>query len=326
MTPPTPIRVLIIDRDNVRRGLLACSLPSSQYRLEFAKTSAQGLDLLGRVHPEVVLVGRDPAMDDLCQSIRSTPAGSRCLLVLMDEAFRDEAAAAHAAEAVGADLALPFPFDLDALDEQLELRRDPRTAQKLPSQPSLEATSAPSTDDPPPPSPEERAAAWVAFRERVEELHGELDALDYYQLLGIAPSATLSEIKDAFFARSMAYHPDRFMRLEDAELRSAIYEVYKRVSEGFKVLIRPEARSDYDHGLALPDRARHLRYQERPRQPTGSEATSGALTSEGKRYLQFAQLAEQEGNVKSARMYLALAVQCEPQNLALRERLEALGR
>ena len=45
--------VLIIDSDNVRRGMLACSLPTTRYVLRFAKTAEVGLDLLARSAPSL---------------------------------------------------------------------------------------------------------------------------------------------------------------------------------------------------------------------------------------------------------------------------------
>ena len=49
-------------------------------------------------------------------------------------------------------------------------------------------------------------------------------------------------------------------------------------------------------------------------------------TEAGRRYLRFARTAEREGNIKSARMYLGLALEVEPQNQAVRELLERVTR
>ena len=55
-----PLRVLIIDSDTVRRGMLACTLPASRYSLEFARSAEKGLDLLASLQPDVVIAMSAP--------------------------------------------------------------------------------------------------------------------------------------------------------------------------------------------------------------------------------------------------------------------------
>ena len=98
------------------------------------------------------------------------------------------------------------------------------------------------------------------------------------------------------------------------------YELYKRMSEAFRVLSRPDARARYDAELTAPPGRRVVRLAESERRET--QPSGDAHTPAGRRYLHFAELARLEGNLKSARMYLTLAVQCEPENSALRQHLE----
>ena len=304
------LRVLIIDTDNVRRGMVACTLPADRYGLEFAKSAERGLDLLGQLQPEVIVIGRDAGSRALCQRIRSLPAGVGCRLVLMDEQFRDEGLGRTETEAAGADAFLPFPFESELFDDRL--RASGSSAATPPHAPVA----------PPRPAADEE---WSAFRERIGFFLERLDELDYYQLLEIGGGASAAAIKEAYFRCSMELHPDRFLQLEDEELRSQIYEVFKRMTEAFKVLIDPAVRSQYD-ALLSSDRAGNLRYLDRPRVVTSEDPTSDAGTPSGKKYLHFANLAGAEGNLRSARMYLTLALQCEPHNAELRGRLEAMIR
>jgi DnaJ-domain-containing protein 1 len=324
----TTTRVLIIDGDNVRRGMLACSLPAARFSLEFAKSLERGLDLLNRTHPAVVIIGRDSSSRDLCQRVRSLPAGMTCTLVLMDERFRDEAIGELEAESVGADTFLPFPFEASLLEKRLRTKTRDEARQETRTQ-SEESFPVPFTPDTSPAlqaHPEEAIeAAWESFRQRVRSFHQNLDSLDYYQLLQIPPNASTGAIKDAYFRCSMEFHPDRFMQLSDEDLRAQIYEVYKRMSEAFKVLINPLLRSQYDGMLASPVQGRNRRYLERhPPIASADEPTMAASSQGGKRYLHLALLAEEEGNLRSARMYLNLALQCEPDNLELRSRLDGI--
>jgi CheY-like chemotaxis protein len=325
-----PLRVLIVDSDNVRRGMLACTLPATSFSLEFARSAEKGLDLLGQLQPDVVIVGRDGSSTDTCRRVRSLPAGQTCTLMVMDEQYRNESIGEADAEAAGADSFLPFPFETALLEKRLETHHRTRVtaptvlaAAEQSSQPTPSPTSTPT----PASALENIQRAWEQFRERVESLHGALDKLDYCQLLSIQRQSGPSEIKDAYFKCSMELHPDRFMQLQDEELKRKIYDIYKRMSEAFKVLINPELRSSYEADLDGSDGRRNLRFLDRGRRPVSLEdPTADAVTPPGKRYLHFANLALNDGNLRSARMYLTLALQCEAQNDALRARLEDITR
>lgn len=326
------VGVLIIDSDNVRRGMLACTLPASRYSLEFANSAERGLDLLVETQPDVVIVGSDSTASDLCQRVTSLPAGANATIVLMDERFTDEVLGRAEMEAVGADLFLPFPFEGEDFDgkvgSKLREKRGTRRGLAGGERPTRDS-AAPHTARPPSAEsrPTDGELAWKGFRERVEELHARLHTMDYYSLLGVASDASSAAIKDAYFARSMEYHPDRFLRLDDEELRTQIYDVFKRMSEAFKVLSSPEARSRYDGNLSGPERDANLRLAGRaPSETTPRDPAADAQTPAGRKYLHHALRAEAEGKLRSARMYLSMTLQYEPDNEAIQARLEALTR
>lgn len=316
-------RVLIIDRDNVRRGMLACTLPAHLFSLEFASTPEKGLDLLSSVQPQIVIVGNDRDAVDFCQRIRALPAGSTFALLLMDERFRDANLGKSESDAAGADSYLPFPFEVELLENRLKAT----SAGTLRSMSLLSDPSGAQTPQPKPDHDDEHADAWQRFGQLVDQIHDQLDTVDYYQLLRVDKNSASRVIKEAYFYWSLHFHPDRFMRLSDDVLRMKIYDIFKRMSEAFKVLINPEARSRYDENLAGPERETSLRYLEIERTPaTSIDPTAEAVTAVGKRYLHFATLAESDGNHRSAMKYLTQAIQVEPENQALKDRLEQVKR
>ena len=63
---------------------------------------------------------------------------------------------------------------------------------------------------------------------------------DYYEVLGVAKTATADEIKSAYRKLAMKYHPDRNPDNPEAK------EKFTEVSEAYEVLSDPEKRSIYD--------------------------------------------------------------------------------
>ena len=88
-----------------------------------------------------------------------------------------------------------------------------------------------------------------AFDDYVLKIYDVLDRLDYYRLLGVGPQARVPEVKKAFFSIAAKFHPDR-NRDASEKVRSAIYEIFKRLNEAYRVLSDHEKRKLYDALLA----------------------------------------------------------------------------
>ena len=77
--------------------------------------------------------------------------------------------------------------------------------------------------------------------------------LDYYAVLGVAPNASLTQIKKAYRARARRDHPDRNPGDLDAEAR------FKAASAAYAVLSDAGRRDQYDRSLrpSAPPRPEH---------------------------------------------------------------------
>jgi curved DNA-binding protein CbpA len=63
---------------------------------------------------------------------------------------------------------------------------------------------------------------------------------DFYELLGVEPTSSVSEIKEAFRRLAQKYHPDR------GSITAEHVELFKRITEAYRVLSNIQARNDYN--------------------------------------------------------------------------------
>jgi len=72
---------------------------------------------------------------------------------------------------------------------------------------------------------------------------------DYYQLLGIAPTASAVEVRKAYARLAREKHPDRFT---DPAQKAEAEKVFQDITTAFNTLCSPNARADYDRSRERP--------------------------------------------------------------------------
>lgn len=157
-----------------------------------------------------------------------------------------------------------------------------------------------------------------AFDDYVLKIHQVLDRLDYYRLLGVKPDARPPQIKKSFYAITTKFHPDR-NRDADATVQAAIYDIFKRLNEAYRILCDRDKRSIYDEGLAQ-GQTRFIMEQRMSMIPKKPEET---ITSKDAR--QFYITAKEnldKGNLLQADLHSKMAHSREPNNPAINELIQ----
>jgi tetratricopeptide (TPR) repeat protein/DNA-binding Lrp family transcriptional regulator len=90
---------------------------------------------------------------------------------------------------------------------------------------------------------------------RVMSMKLALERYNYYQVLGVSPTAERSNIRAAYFALSKEFHPDVYYGQDLGKYRSMIEEIFARVTEAYETLSRTKKRAKYDAYIADQIRA-----------------------------------------------------------------------
>ena len=165
----------------------------------------------------------------------------------------------------------------------------------------------------------------------VEQRAAALDAMDYFEVLRVPRSATIADVKAAYYRESRAFHPDRFAALPSAPLKDLIGRIYRRVNEAYTVLRDDAKRAKYLADVSGPDRARKLRFSEedeaqvREEQKRRAEEQIGT-TPNGRRFFAVAltEIAAQRWD--AADRALRSALMYEPGNARFKEALANVER
>jgi curved DNA-binding protein CbpA len=127
-----------------------------------------------------------------------------------------------------------------------------------------------SYSQPPPPEPAEALALYDPSeldedcelppekRRRILDAFYRLEDLTHYELLGVDPSSTKKQIKDAYYEIAAEYHPDRYFRKNLGSFKQKMEMVFSRVTQANDTLTRNQSRAEYDAYLETQKSTRQI--------------------------------------------------------------------
>ncbi|MET0557024.1 MAG: DUF4388 domain-containing protein [Vicinamibacteria bacterium] len=117
-------------------------------------------------------------------------------------------------------------------------------------------------------------------RDEVLETHRLLPTRNHFEVLGVAHTATLDQIREAFVRLARRFHPDVQHQPELAGLRSQIEEIFTRLADADRVLSAPPRRAEYERRLALSEVQTLLHSSPEPPTPPREEPPPAATPEE----------------------------------------------
>jgi curved DNA-binding protein CbpA len=151
----------------------------------------------------------------------------------------------------------------------------------------------------------------------IETTHELLGDLTHYQLLKLGPDVGQSDIGPAYRLEARRLHPDRFVGLKDALLKRKVTQIYKAVTDAWKVLKEPNERQLYDASLR-GEKAR----EEAEAAQAKDDPLHAAKTEKGSKYWKMALSNWKKGDFSGAVMQIKFAMTFEPDNPVFVEWLE----
>lgn len=150
----------------------------------------------------------------------------------------------------------------------------------------------------------------------IEALARIMDELDYYQLLGVEPSASSTEIRQAYHSSSRSFHPDANRTLPE-NLRAHCGRISKRITEAYCVLRDSRRRKAYDSKRTEAEGENGLRIQlaeARTAHVEQRRAECRGATAQGRQFHARAEADLKRGNLAGAIQNLQMALTFEPAN------------
>jgi curved DNA-binding protein CbpA len=167
------------------------------------------------------------------------------------------------------------------------------------------------------------------FWPQLVALAGNIDNIDYFQVLNVAQTASGEQIRGSYYQLARALHPDKFFHITDEPTKDAVHKIYKRIVESYMVLKDEKKRIKYIADINGPDRLKKLRFTEESeaeQKEAAKLAVKVAKTPKGDQLYQAALLDMKKNQWEKAFKNIQTAAMFEPSNAELKALLADLDK
>ncbi len=154
-------------------------------------------------------------------------------------------------------------------------------------------------------------------RIEIETTHELLAELSHYQLLKLGPDVAQGDIDPAYRLEARRLHPDRYGALKDVGLKRKVNQIYKSLTDAWKVLKDPAERGLYDAALRGEEAKK-----EAEEAAAMDDPVHAARTEKGGKYWKMALANWKSGDFGGAVMQIKFAMTFEPDNAVFKEWLD----
>ncbi len=160
------------------------------------------------------------------------------------------------------------------------------------------------------------------WAEETKAIAAHLNKLDYYQVLGAARDAPLTDLKARYHQLQRNYHPDAFFTSPDTDLKAAVKAIAKRLAEAWVILRDPVKREKYTRDITGPERTGKLRYtEESAREQRIEKEQETGKTPQVRQLWKTACESEKKGKLPAAVRDLQTALIFERDNSMIKDKL-----
>lgn len=127
------------------------------------------------------------------------------------------------------------------------------------------------------------AAPRQPIQDEVDQLFGDYQRQDHWQVLGLNRDASAEQVKHAFNEKALRYHPDRHQKITDAVFHERLSFIFNRMSEAFQTLSKRTEATLYEKLAEKEAQYEQQRKDWRPPAPTAApDAKERASTKDPK--------------------------------------------
>ncbi len=162
---------------------------------------------------------------------------------------------------------------------------------------------------------------------KIMELYDKIDGMDYFEVIGVGKDDPTNQIKAVYYKLARVYHPDRFGKVTQPEMRRRVYDVFKRMTEAYQVLSDEDRRKKYLRSIQEKRELETLRMREPMVKQAPQQASAYKIRSaNARKFFDLGDKAKSEGNLKSALMNYKLALQQAPTDENIKAAIEEVER